>query len=151
MNFEFVPLNKKALQTIADWEYSDGSSLYMSPYFNSSRSGNKLKGPGGCDGFAAFVEGEIAGLFEYTFREGWMIIGLAIHPKLQGKGLGTDLTLQGIRFGIDYYDYSKKLVKLSVALDNTPAIRIYKKLGFVEIRRDDQEMFMQIEVKKVRR
>ena len=78
--------------------------------------------------------GAAAGMFKlipYTYRSSHVAYlgGLAIHPSLSGKGLGSIMMKEIL-------DYAKKTgilrIELSAAVINEKAIRLYEKAGFEE-------------------
>lgn len=144
MKFEFVPMTLDYANQIKHWKYSGHiKSIYVEPYFSSyDEATGKMKGPGGCDGLAVLNENELAGLFEYYFRDGDMEIGLALSPDLVGKGYGKEFVLQGIDFGIKKFEYKREYIKLTVNIENKPAVRVYEKAGFIvnEHKSGDLEM-----------
>jgi len=56
-------------------------------------------------------------------------IGLAVHDKWQSKGVGSALMRALIDLADNWLDLSR--LELSVFTDNEPALKLYKKLGFV--------------------
>ncbi|MEZ4805204.1 MAG: hypothetical protein R2852_06910 [Bacteroidia bacterium] len=77
---------------IADWRYHGfEKQLYMQPYFEAYEQKGKLIGPGGCIGFAALHQGNIAGLFEYYNKSTPMNIGLALNPEAGRKRIGMHI------------------------------------------------------------
>jgi L-phenylalanine/L-methionine N-acetyltransferase len=56
-------------------------------------------------------------------------IGLAVHDKWQAKGVGTALMKALIDVADNWLNLSR--LELSVFTDNEPALKLYKKLGFV--------------------
>jgi len=56
-------------------------------------------------------------------------IGLAVHDKWQSKGVGSALMRALIDVADNWLDLSR--LELSVFTDNEPALKLYKKLGFV--------------------
>jgi L-phenylalanine/L-methionine N-acetyltransferase len=56
-------------------------------------------------------------------------IGLAVHDKWQSKGVGTALMRALIDLADKWLNLSR--IELTVFTDNEPAIKLYKKLGFV--------------------
>jgi putative acetyltransferase len=54
--------------------------------------------------------------------------GVAIFPEARGRGLGIDMLREAIRL---CRDKGFTRIELTVAVENTRAIRLYEKLGFV--------------------
>jgi putative acetyltransferase len=85
-------------------------------------------------GLVACVEGEIVAmggldLFPKSARRRHAgHIGLAVHDKWQAKGVGTALMEALIDLADNWLDLSR--LELTVFIDNEPALRLYKKLGF---------------------
>ncbi|EDL64471.1 ribosomal-protein-alanine acetyltransferase [Bacillus sp. SG-1] len=131
------------IKEIDSWN-NDGfvEQVLMTPYFESVNKTGTLAGPGGCEGFAAFVDNETAGLFEFIIQGSTMEIGLALKPDLIGRGLGVPFVNQGIEFGIQHYQLNFNYVKLSVDQKNKAAIRVYEKAGFEEVERTENEITM---------
>ena len=148
MKFDFVPMTLDYANQIKTWQY-DGyiKNIYVEPYFNSFKeTTGKMKGPGGCEGFAVLNQNRLVGLFEYYFKDEIMEIGLALKPELAGKGLGEDFVKQGIDYGINKFKYKRKYIKLSVNIQNKPAVRVYEKVGFKEYKRKIDEIEMRINI-----
>lgn len=147
MKFEFVPMTLDYAEQIKTWKYNGYvKSIYVEPYFNSfDAATGRMKGPGGCEGFAVLNQGRLVGLYEYYFKDEVIEIGLALSPESVGKGLGEDFVLQGLDFGISKFNYKGEYIKLTVNIQNKPAIRVYEKAGFIEyIRKSDE-----IEMRKI--
>jgi len=66
----------------------------------------------------------------YDVTEKTVTVGFTIHPEKQGNGYGKDLVIKTISKAKEKFP-DKKLI-LSVLRNNSKAIHIYKKLGFVE-------------------
>ncbi|WP_409252571.1 GNAT family N-acetyltransferase [Bacillus sp. SCS-153A] len=143
MNFTFKPLIIEYVKEIDSWNYEGFvEEVLMTPYFESYNETGTLIGPGGCEGFAAFLDNKPAGLFEFNIQGSTMEIGLALKPDLVGRGLGVPFVNQGIEFGIDHYQSQLNFVKLVVDTKNKAAIRVYEKAGFEEVDRTDSEIEM---------
>jgi putative acetyltransferase len=56
-------------------------------------------------------------------------IGLAVHDAWQSKGVGTALMKALIDLADKWLNLSR--LELTVFTDNAPAVKLYKKLGFV--------------------
>ena len=143
MNFTFKPLNIEYVKEIDSWNYEGFiEEVLMTPYYESFKKTGILIGPGGCEGFATFLEDETVGLFEFNINDSTMEIGLALKPDLVGKGLGVPFVNQGIEFGLQHYQLKLHYVKLVVDQNNKAAIRVYEKTGFEEVERTDTEIEM---------
>ena len=148
MRFEFVLMNFDYANQIKNWQYNGVvESISVDAYFNSYQTTGKMTGPAGCIGFAVFEQSKLAGLFEYYFENEVMSIGLALAPELVGKGYGTDFVKQGVEFGLNHFKYNGEYIKLTVNVQNKPAIRIYEKIGFKEYNRKDKEIEMRLNLK----
>ncbi|MCP3958841.1 MAG: GNAT family N-acetyltransferase [bacterium] len=74
--------------------------------------------------------GALLGFGQYYARVGLCHLArLAITPNRRGAGLGARLVQGLCRVGCD--DLSVDVCSLFVMADNTPAVRLYEKLGFV--------------------
>jgi mycothiol synthase len=84
--------------------------------------------------FVAEREGRIVG-FHWTKVEDGIgeVYVVGIDPDAQGGGLGTALTARGLRH---LHEQGLPIVDLYVEGDNTPALAVYKKLGFKDWKRD---------------
>lgn len=145
MNLVFTPLDLQTVDQIAGWVYPDtGERLFMETYYESDhQEPGRLKGPGGCEGFAVYRKNNIFGLFEFTFKNDVMEIGCAIAPVYKGKGHGAHFVQAGIDFGVSYYDYKEDTVTLQVDISNLPAIRVYEKVGFRDVNRNVETIWME--------
>jgi len=85
-------------------------------------------------GLVACVEGEIAGMVSlhagpYSPRRAHVAhLGMAVHDKWTGKGVGMALMKAAIELADKWLNLSR--LELTVYTDNEPALRLYKKLGF---------------------
>jgi len=146
--FKFSPVTLETIKEIGNWRY-DGvvKSIYITPYLESIRAEKSIKGPDGCDGFIAYIDNSLAGLFEFYFEDDIMEIGVALNPALVGKGLGKEFINSGIDFGIKNYDYSKDYIRLMVNESNKPAIKVYENLGFIHFKKNGDAIEMRKELK----
>lgn len=141
--YEFKSITIEEVRMISKWKYEGFMDcIYMKPYVDNYQNKKKLKGPGNCDGFAVYQEGELFGLFEFYTPDDELEIGLAINPKFVGKGLAKEFTISGIHFGINLYNYKKDFVKLAVEASNLPAYKTYLNVGFEETGKDGSEILM---------
>jgi len=84
-------------------------------------------------GLVACVEGEIVGMLSLHVssrlrRAHVGDLGMAVHDKWAGKGVGTALMKAGIDLADKWFNLAR--LELTVYTDNQPALRLYKKLGF---------------------
>ena len=80
--------------------------------------------------WVAEVSGEVVGTIT-TRKDGnaqW-ITALAVHPKVEGRGIGTALIYSVKQLA---YNEGHVFVKLDVELDNERALAIYTKTGFLK-------------------
>lgn len=86
-------------------------------------------------GLVACVEGGIVGIGDVTTfsksprRRHAGYVGLVVHEKWHGKGVGTALMKALIDVADKWLNLTR--LELTVFIDNEPAVRLYKKLGFV--------------------
>jgi putative acetyltransferase len=91
--------------------------------------------PEGTFNLLACVENEVVGhlglhTFPNHFRRRHVgQIGMAVHDDWQGKGAGTALMQAAIDLSDKWLNLSR--LELEVYTDNEPAIRLYKKFGFI--------------------
>ncbi|MTI65635.1 MAG: GNAT family N-acetyltransferase [Firmicutes bacterium] len=143
MNYNFVSMNIEYAKKIKKWRYNGFvKSIYIKPYFENYKENKKLKGPSNCEGYVVLSDDEIIGLFEYYFTDDILEIGLALNPKLVGKGLGKEFVDEGIKFGIKEFSYKGEYIKLTVNSKNKPAIRVYKNIGFIKYSKNEDEIEM---------
>ena len=84
-------------------------------------------------GLVACVEGEIVGMLSLHVSERLRRahvgdLGMVVHDKWAGKGVGTALMEAAIDLADNWLNLSR--LELTVYTDNEPALRLYKKLGF---------------------
>jgi RimJ/RimL family protein N-acetyltransferase len=75
---------------------------------------------------------------EPIFEKRYAWIGILIgDPSYRGKGVGFEVIAEILQFGKDVLLLNN--VYLGVNKNNTPALKLYKKLGFVELLNDNPE------------
>lgn len=147
--FRFVPMSNEHLAVMDGWTYGEFFPDFdVDAYHESAQRGSdRLSGPAGCDGYAAFDSDEDPiGIFEYYFSDdGTASIGLALRPELTNRGLGRGFLEAGIEFLRTNYDYDRAYVHLSVDPHNDPALKLYVRAGFELVSPDliDGELHMQ--------
>ncbi|MCI4456914.1 MAG: ribosomal protein S18-alanine N-acetyltransferase [Desulfurococcaceae archaeon] len=91
----------------------------------------------------AEIEGKIVGYMmnRIEYDEGFFkgdivrrghVISIAVLPEYRRRGIGRSLMIEGMRRMKEYYNADE--VILEVRVSNTPAIELYKKLGFKVVR-----------------
>ena len=105
------------------------------PYCPVEGQRKRLSEPNdGSYALVACVDGEVIGHLKLrTFpnsprRKHIGSIGMSVHDKWQGKGVGTALMQAAVDFADKWLNLSR--LDLSVCTDNEPALRLYKKFGF---------------------
>lgn len=143
MEYAFEPLHINYIKRIATWRMGiKGAFVDMEAYFDSYSQGDTiLKGPGNCLGFAVLKDNKLIGLFEYYERDDDFEIGLALAPKERGKGYGKTFVEEGIAYGAGLFKNAKD-VYLEVSIFNRRAIKVYRRIGFVEIGRAHRSIQM---------
>ena len=84
-------------------------------------------------GLVACVEGQIVGMLSLQVsprlrRAHVGDLGMAVHDKWAGKGVGSALIKAAIDLADRWLNLSR--LELTVYTDNEPALRLYKRLGF---------------------
>ena len=78
------------------------------------------------------IKGYCFGGINYDLKVGW-IYALAVVKSEQKKKIGEQLT----RYLLSEFEIKKiKLIQLTTTPDNTPAIKLYQKLGFKAVAKD---------------
>ncbi len=91
--------------------------------------------PEGLISLVACVEGDVIGhLSLHTYpnrirRRHAADIGMTVRDDWQGKGVGSALMQAAVELADKWMDISR--LELTVWVDNEPAVRLYKKFGFV--------------------
>lgn len=76
--------------------------------------------------YFAQAGGENVGIINLNPKEG-LISNIGVNPKMRGKGYGTQIMNFGLK---TLKDRGCERARLRVHVDNTPAVRLYEKLGF---------------------
>jgi len=131
-------------QALADFFVAiakDDYAYYYRPYSLTPDTAKELCSLSGDDLYYVLIEKEVI-LGQGMLRgwdEGYSIpsLGIAIHPKAAGKGLGMMFTrfLHSVAWLKDC-----KAIRLTVYKKNVPAIRIYEKLGYIFTSKNEDEL-----------
>jgi ribosomal-protein-alanine N-acetyltransferase len=71
----------------------------------------------------------LVGFFEFQVEGTDVVVGLGLLPSLTGRGLGREFVEAGLAFARERFDPAR--FRLSVAIFNGRAIRVYERCGFV--------------------
>lgn len=89
--------------------------------------------PDGMTGIVAMLDGKVVGSADVTQGKGRRshvgAIGISVQDDLQGCGIGSALMATLADVADNWLNLRR--LELSVYVDNEPAIRLYKKFGFV--------------------
>lgn len=129
------PSDAEAMRKIFEYPNVIRGTLQL-PFPSAERWRKRLaEPPDGTFNLLACVEDEVVGeLGLYTFpnhprRRHVGQIGMAVRDDWQGKGAGSALMQAMVDLADKWLNLSR--VELEVYTDNEPAIRLYKKFGFV--------------------
>ena len=75
--------------------------------------------------------GELVGFFSFNEIEHGLDFGLGLRPDLTGRGLGKDFVNTGLEFAKSRF--SPDVIQLRVAAFNKRAIKVYERVGFIEV------------------
>jgi [ribosomal protein S18]-alanine N-acetyltransferase len=141
MEFIIEKMNYDRAKQISEWAYQEPYSIYCMDgsdecinelldclYYTVTDDKNNIVGYY-CFGEAAQVPvGRQFGVYSDNDKTD---IGLGINPNLCGKGLGYDFLKNGMSFASD--QLSIKEFRLTVAVFNQRAIKVYERLGFRKV------------------
>ena len=92
--------------------------------------------------------GRFIGNIEFmSIQDGKAELGIAITAAMQDKGFGTEAIQAFLSFGAARYGLTK--VVLCARPWNPRALRVYEKCGFVEYDRNEDHVYMQIDLPTV--
>jgi [ribosomal protein S18]-alanine N-acetyltransferase len=139
--YAFRPITASDAEEISRWRYPepyatyDGDPSSVPGLLNPRYNYHAVTGPGGdlvgyfCFGADATVPaGRKLGLYD----EDALDVGLGMRPDLTGRGLGPDFVRAGLRFAGQAF--SPSAFRLTVAVFNRRAIKVYEAAGFERIR-----------------
>ena len=134
------PMTEEIAKRIQTWQYEEPYSLYslkgdpdvFSELMNGSyafvEDNDALIGYF-CFGSSAQVP---AGHEVNAYSDPMLDLGLGLHPKHTGKGIGLCFVQAGLDYA--YKTYGQKNVRLSVASFNKRAKKVYERAGFSYLR-----------------
>jgi ribosomal-protein-alanine N-acetyltransferase len=138
------PLSDRQALEIATWRYEFPYEWYDTSA--DPRRVDLLVNPQRREGLRAVVDdgGELVGFFNFV-REGSEVrLGLGMRPDLTGRGLAQPF----IEAGLEYArrEWRPARFRLWVAVWNERALRAYRRAGFREVQRgEEQSRFVEME------
>jgi RimJ/RimL family protein N-acetyltransferase len=124
------PWSEEHARTVLEWHYEPPYDFYDMAS-DPHDAAELLERP---ELYRAVLEdGELIGFFYFSPRGDEVELGLALRPDLTGRGRGAGFS----RAALDYAreQWSPRAFRLYVAAWNERAIRVYERLGFLEVAR----------------
>lgn len=141
MQFTKQKMDKATATEILGWSYEEPYDFYNNEVSEDSLSElldgsyEAVYGNGELVGF--FCAGRAAqvpkGIAAGIYPEGFIDIGLGMHPELTGQGNGQRFF--GYAASVIQSEHPGLCLRLTVAEFNARAIHLYKKFGFMEMRK----------------
>jgi [ribosomal protein S18]-alanine N-acetyltransferase len=134
MTYLYQVMTQEQAEEIAfQWHYDGEYSFYdmesdregLAEFITQETRGNSV--------FSVLTNNELIGFFSVNKVDNLIYdIGLGVRPDLTGKGVGFKFLKSGIEFVRT--EFKPKKLTLSVATFNQRAIKVYRKIGFKEIK-----------------
>ena len=137
--YRFVPMNASYARAIDQSRYDPPYDFYNLDADEEDRREFLDPEAWGRELFAVLELHELVGFFSYKVNQRDLRIGFGLRPDLTGKRRGGVFIEEGIRFGIQRFGLQSPAVVLEVAEFNQRAIKLYTRIGFVEINRFTQQ------------
>lgn len=134
MQYRIEKMDQDSAELVASWHYEGEYAFY--DFASDKEDLEELLDPRLRKEtmFAAWNPGgEVVGFYSYKEAEQGLDFGLGFRPDLTGRGLGRGFVNAGLEFAKSRF--SPKVVQLRVAAFNKRAIRVYERVGFVEVER----------------
>lgn len=132
-----VDLTDRHALEIATWRYEFPYEWYDTSA--DPRRVELLVNPARREGMRAIVDdaGELVGFFNFVREHDEVRVGLGMRPDLTGQGLAQPF----IEAGLDYArrEWRPRRFRLWVARWNERALRAYRRAGFREVERPEEE------------
>jgi ribosomal-protein-alanine N-acetyltransferase len=139
MGFYFKMMNQLEAEEIANnWKYDGIYSFY--DFTEDPDDYLELTDPNKRQNrnYSCFIDNDLVGFYSYDILENKKIeLGLGLKPDYTGKGFGYNF-IKGIIEHLNSLHIDISYLTLRVAQFNKRAIKVYKKLGFIET-----EVYMQ--------
>ncbi|MFD1393669.1 GNAT family N-acetyltransferase [Lacticaseibacillus jixianensis] len=125
-------MNRPEAKAYLEWTYAAPYEFYNIPAAEHAAEMDEIFAEDGDDYYSALDGDALIGMYEYSFPEGVMEIGLGLAPEYTGAGRGRGFVQDGIAFGRQRYHYAGPIT-LEVAAFNARARHLYEALGFKEM------------------
>ena len=139
MKYKFELMTQEQAEDIAyNWHYQGDFSFYNMESDQEDLVEFLDPETRGQSNFVVMNDNKVIGFFSFTKVANHTIdIGLGMRPDLTSKGNGLDFLKAGLDFTKS--KYCPQNITLSVATFNQRAIKVYKKIGFIEVHTFMQE------------
>jgi RimJ/RimL family protein N-acetyltransferase len=138
--FKFMPLTHSQAAEVLNFRYAPPLDFYNPPpaypgaienLIDPKWQFHGIEYDGQLAGYASFgADGQLPG-GDYTAPA--LDIGLGLHPNHIGQGYGSAFVAAILNFGIN--TFAPEALRLTVAVFNQRAVRLYQSLGFEETAR----------------
>ncbi len=129
MQFRFEPMDEPSARTIAGWHYEGLYAFYDMDQDAEDR--DELLDPHRrADAYFAVFDAsdELVGFYCFEQEDTAVVFGLGLRPDCTGRCIGKAFLEAGLAFAVEKFHPTE--FRLSVAVFNQRAIRLYQKLGF---------------------
>ena len=139
-----VELTEDQAQQIAEWRYD-----FPYEWYDTASDPSRIElfaNPARREGLRAVVDdaGDLIGFWNFVPEGDEVRVGLGIRPDLTGQGLGAQFIDAGLRYATE--EWEPKRFRLWVAWWNERALRAYRRAGFEEVnRQEEQSRFIEME------
>ena len=132
---EIIKMTPEYASLISTWKYEgiysfyDGNADSIADYMDGTHY-VCINVTGDIIGYYCFgQEARIPTIEEYVYNDDFLDVGLGLRPDLCGAGLGLSFFNKGIEFACKAYNTNN--FRLSVAVFNERAIKVYQRAGFI--------------------
>jgi [ribosomal protein S18]-alanine N-acetyltransferase len=139
-----APLTEEHAREIAEWRYD-----FPYEWYDTASDPSRIElfaNPVRREGLRAVVDddGDLIGFWNFV-REGDEVrVGLGMRPDLTGRGLSAQFIETGLRYANE--EWAPKRFRLWVAWWNERALRAYRRAGFEQVdRQEEQSRFVEME------
>ena len=125
-------MNRPEAKEYLQWNYPVPYEFYNIPAAAHVDEMANIFADDGDDYYSVLEDDTLIGMYEFSFPDGVLELGLGLAPEYMGAGRGRDFVQQGIDFARSRYHYAGPIT-LEVADFNARARHVYDELGFKQI------------------